>query len=77
MNNLLLTWTTCEEDIESCDNNPTPFGWQDAVQNQALQMGPSQAVGCSETGTSHDIKKPLRLATFAPAPGLEIHRDIR
>jgi hypothetical protein len=21
----LLTWTTCEDDIDSCDSNPTPF----------------------------------------------------
>jgi hypothetical protein len=40
-------------------------------------MGPSQAIGGSETDANHDIKKPLELATFAPAPGREIHRDMR
>jgi hypothetical protein len=40
-------------------------------------MGRSQAIRCSETDTNHDIKKPLGLATFTPAPGLEIYRDIR
>jgi hypothetical protein len=40
-------------------------------------MGLSQAIGDSETDMSHDIKKRLGLAIFAPAPGLEIYRDVR
>jgi hypothetical protein len=63
--------------VDSSENNLIPFGWQDGAQNHALQMGLSKAIACSETDRSHNIKKPLGLATFAPAPGLEIDRDIR
>jgi hypothetical protein len=53
------------------------FGEQNGVQYQALKIGDSQAIGGSEANTGHSIKKPLGLAAFAPATGMEKHHGVR
>jgi hypothetical protein len=49
-----------------------PFGEQDGIQIETLQIGPLPAIGGSETDPSHYIKMPLGFVAFPPAPELEI-----
>jgi hypothetical protein len=66
------TSTDCQEDTDSDVDSSVPFGEKNDIQTEALQMGPSQIIGGTETDPSRDIKTSLRSVGFSPAPGLEI-----
>jgi hypothetical protein len=53
-------------------NCSIPFGEQDGIQIETLQLDLSPAIGGSETDPSHDIKTALGSIAFHPGPGLEI-----
>jgi hypothetical protein len=46
-----------------------PFDQQDGVQIEALQVGPSLAIGGSETDSGHNVSRSLGSPVFGPAPG--------
>jgi hypothetical protein len=66
----------CQEDFSSNDHSSVSFGQQDGTQITVLQMGPSQALGRSETDASRFIKKSLAPVAFRPTPGMELFRHL-
>jgi hypothetical protein len=67
---------TFQEDPDSDDNWALSCSASDALEIEALQMGPSQALGSAETRQSHHINVSPELAEINPSPGLAIYGHI-